>query len=200
MPFLLTISFASVLRHLILSCRETLCFYSESLTTRGVPDAMTGTALKMKRVWPFIYATGAPLCVFGGFLGPRHLPASSNIDWLGITVGFVMMLIAPLASFTYGIHFSKKTTLPRPSFDRHPFIWWDVLQSLRVDVSIGVLQTLGAVIAFLAGKGQPRMFIYAYVAVSIGILIGERLVYRVYKAKIAPHPRSSAQPAPLSEN
>jgi hypothetical protein len=155
----------------------------------------------MKSVWPVIYLVGGLYCVYGGFVGPLQLLSYSDIDWVAITVGFVMTLIMPLGLFAYAAHYSKKATMQQPSFDRHPFGWWtDVLQPLRVSVLGTVLQTFGFLMAFFSGGGEPPMVIYLSVTLSTGIVLGERLVYRVYKARIAPHRRPSAQPAPLSEN
>jgi hypothetical protein len=140
----------------------------------------------MKQIWPFIYLLGGSLCFYGGFIGPRHAQVSENIDLLAIMGGFVLTLVAPLALFAYGIHFSKKAVMPRPSFDRHCFGWWtDTLQPLRVSVLVSVLKTLGALTAVLMGGGQSQKLVHVYVACSIGIVIGERLVYWVYKKRIA---------------
>ncbi len=153
----------------------------------------------MKRIWPFVYAVCAPLCVYGGFLGGRHELDASEAGWLAIALGFVMFSITPLGLFGYGILHSKKAAMQRPSFDRHPFGWWsDVLQPLRVSVLASVLKTVGMLIAFGAGRGQSQMTVWMWVALSAGIVIGEQLVYRVYKARIAPQPAASAQFANLS--
>lgn len=154
----------------------------------------------MKRIWPFIYAVSAPLCVYGGFLGSRHEVNDSDAGWVMIAFVFVMFSILPLGWFGYAILHSKKSTMPRPSFDRHPFGWWsDVLQALRVSVLLTVLKTVGVLIAFGAGRGQSDITVCMWVALSAGIVIGERLVYRIYKARIAPHPEACAQAATLSE-
>ena len=154
----------------------------------------------MKRIWPFVYAVSAPLCVYGGFLGPRRELNASDAGWMMIAIVFVMFSIMPLGLFGYAILHSKKSAMPRPSFDRHPFGWWsDVLQPLRVSVLCAVLKTFGVLMAFGAGRGQSEMTVWMWVALSAGIVIGERLVYRVYKARIAPHPEARSQAATLSE-
>jgi hypothetical protein len=139
----------------------------------------------MKQFWPIVYVSSIPFCIYGGFAAMRHSSNTTNIDWVLIAIVLVMMTSLPLGLFAYGINYSKKEKMERPSLDRHCFGWWtDTLQPLRVSVLGTAFYTLGTLAAYPGAAEQARMLIFLYVATTIGITIGERLVYSIYDSKI----------------
>jgi hypothetical protein len=151
----------------------------------------------MKQLWPIFYTAGSVLFFCAGCVGPDD--GSSIIDWVIISVAFLTMSVAPLGLFAFGVNHSKKRRMPRPSMDRHCFGWWtDTLQPLRVSVLGTALYTLGAVVAQGQPEGQAGMQIYLLVATTIGMAIGERLVYFFFDNRI--ERRKAAGEARLPEH
>ena len=145
----------------------------------------------MKRIWPIIYFILAPIIIFSGYDGTRRNP-DSNLDWIALTIIPVVVTLLPIGLFLYGLSYSGRSKMPRPSLDRHPFGWWtDTLQPLRCS-SIGTaLSAVGASAAYPATSDQARMGIYLLVILAVSTAIGEVLVYKLFKERIGEQPMDS---------
>jgi hypothetical protein len=74
----------------------------------------------------------------------------------------------------------------RPSLDRPPFDWWrDTLQPLRISVIGACLYFLGACFALPRTDRLGVMLLWFYAALAAGLFIGERIVYVLYRERIA---------------
>ncbi|PYL09990.1 MAG: hypothetical protein DME33_02330 [Verrucomicrobia bacterium] len=139
-----------------------------------------------RRLWLAIYLTSAVLTVWRGYksLSPEKT-AHTNSDWIFVSITFVLACLFPLGAVAYsrlvGVdHFR------RPSLDRHPFGWWrDTLQPLRVTVIGTALYFLGACFALPHANQRGVMVFWFYVALALGLFIGERAVYLFYRVRIA---------------
>jgi len=129
--------------------------------------------------------TGAVLCALGGYnsLTPERT-AKTNADWIFVTLSFVMMCLFPLAALAYSRRIGIDS-FRLPSLDRQPLGWWrDPLQPLRISlVSIG-LTFVGACFALPKADHRGIMIFWWYGAMTLGLFIGERLVYRIHEKRI----------------
>jgi len=140
----------------------------------------------MKRIWPIIYGVLIPIMIFSGYQDLQiEVTEKTNADWIFIGAAFVLTALAPIGLVAYGFLYSKKESMRKPTWDRHPIGWWtDTLQPLRVTLLLTALYTLGAAMALPnAGKKGVMIFIF-YSASTAGLFIGERLAYLVYRRKI----------------
>lgn len=140
----------------------------------------------MAKPWPWIYAVLVLLCGHGGYRMVRDAgEMPSGVDWGAAAVTFAAFTIAPLLLAAYGFHHSRRERMLRPSWDRHPFGWWtDTLQPLRFAVVLGLALAAGAALALPSADEQGRMAFFILAAIASGIIIGERLVYVIYRSRI----------------
>lgn len=138
----------------------------------------------MKRTWPIIYLISIPLLVFSGYSTPHDAP-NTNVDWVLLVIIPIVTTLLPLGLFVYGIHYSQRPKMPRPTLDRHLFGWWtDTLQPLRCS-SIGTgLIAIGAIAAYPGENDQARMLIYSFALMAVSLIFGELLVYRIFRNRI----------------
>jgi|ERR1051325_299340 hypothetical protein len=142
--------------------------------------------MNTRRVWLSIYIIGAVFTLWGGYksLAPEQT-AKTNSDWVFVSITFVLTCLFPLGAIAYSRLIGVQQFRP-PSFDRHPLGWWrDTLQPLRVSVVGAVLYFIGACIALPHTDQRGVMLFWFYAALAVGLLIGERLVYIVYRERIA---------------
>ena len=108
----------------------------------------------------------------------------TNADWIFVSLGFVGMSLFPLGAMAY----SRSTgveTFRRPSFDRWPLGWWnDTLQPIRVSLVYSALSLIGSCFSVLRADQRGMMILWFDVAVTAGLFIGERMVYKVYSKRI----------------
>lgn len=140
----------------------------------------------LQRVWKFVYVAGAILCLGAGYgsLAPERTE-KSNADWIFVTIAFLGMGPFPLCAMAYSRHIGVES-FRRPSLDRPPFGWWrDTLQPLRVSL-LGVgLYFSGACLSLPKADHRGVMILWLYAAATVGLLIGERLVYKIHAKRIA---------------
>jgi len=140
----------------------------------------------MRRLWMFTYATGAIFAVVAGYQGlaPART-ANTNADWIFVGICFLLMCLFPLGAMAFS-RLNGVETFRRPSLDRQPLGWWrDTLQPLRVSLVVAALFCLGACFGLPHADHQGVMLFWVYAAVSFGLFIGERLVYVIYRKRIA---------------
>jgi hypothetical protein len=140
----------------------------------------------MRRLWMFIYAIGAIFAVVGGYQGlaPART-ANIDADWIFVVICFVLMCLFPLGAMAFS-RLNGVETFRRPSLDRQPLGWWrDTLQPLRVSLVGVALVFLGACVALPHADHRGVMLFWVNAAVAVGLFIGERLVYIIYRRRIA---------------
>jgi hypothetical protein len=140
----------------------------------------------MRYLWMLIYAIGAVFGVVSGYqsLAPTRT-AHTNADWNFVVICFVIMCLFPLAAIAYS-RLMGVETFRRPSLDRQPLGWWrDTLQPLRVSLVGTGLFLIGACLALPHTDHRGVMLAWFYAALVFGLFIGERLVYSVYRDRIA---------------
>jgi hypothetical protein len=102
----------------------------------------------------------------------------------------VILLIAPVfvfGSVAFSVHYWKPDPLARPSWDRNPFNWWgDPLQSLFVLTCTMVAVDIGSAFRRPLFGSIGFWALGVYCSFTVGLLIGQILVYRTYRERIAP--------------
>jgi len=133
-----------------------------------------------------VYVTGAILALIGGYRGlSPDRTVHTNADWVFVIVCFVLTSLFPLGAMTYSRWIGVET-FRRPSLDRSPLGWWrDTLQPLRVSVVFVALTFIGSCFALPHADHRGVMLVWSFGAVSLGLFIGERLVYHIYRERIA---------------
>lgn len=140
----------------------------------------------MKKIWPVIYLVLIPVTILGGYreLSPEAT-ARTNADWIFVSITFITCVFFPIGAVTFGFKYSGKAFMQRPTWDRHPMGWWtDTLQSLRLMLVYAALAALGAAFAFPHADKKGQMVFVFLLAMPVGLFIGERLVYAVYRKRI----------------
>ena len=135
--------------------------------------------------WRMFYTVGAGYTVFGGYgsLAPERT-AHTNADWVFVILSFVILCVFPLGAMAYSRKIGVES-FRRPSFDRWPLGWWnDTLQPLRVTLVGTALTFVGACLALPKADQRGVMTAWWYGAMTLGLFIGERLVYRIYSRRI----------------
>jgi hypothetical protein len=146
-----------------------------------LPKPLPSTGL----FWRLIYLLIGISCITGGYrnLSPERT-AHTNADWIFVTVILVLMCLFPLGAMAYSRSIGVET-FRRPSFDRWPLGWWrDTLQPLRVSLVSIALTFMGSCLALPKADQRGVMIVWSYAAATVGLFIGERLVYRVYSKRI----------------
>jgi hypothetical protein len=140
----------------------------------------------MKNIWYVVNVTLIALALPGGYhsLSPEKL-LSKNPD--AIFCGSIL-LITPLFSLLsvgYSIRRWKHTRLARPSFGRNPLNWrHDPLQSLFISMCGAVSMTVGSALRHPTIGSVGFWMVAAYTCFALGLLIGQVLVYRIYRENI----------------
>jgi hypothetical protein len=142
--------------------------------------------MSMRRLWPPIYVALFVLTAVGGYesLAPQKT-ANTNSDWIFVSITFVLTCLFPLGAMSYSRGIGVQQ-FRRPSLDRHPFGWWrDTLQPLRISVIGAGLYLIGSCFALPHTDHRGVMIFWFYAALTLGLFLGERIVYAVYRERIA---------------
>jgi len=140
----------------------------------------------MKNIWYVINIALVALALPGGYssLSPEKL-RNTNPD--AIVCGLILLVMPLLAigSVGYSIRRWNHSRLARPSLSRNPLNWWhDPLQSLFISTCIMVSTAIGSALRrpTIGSVGFWTLAVYACFA--LGLLIGQILVYRIYRENI----------------
>lgn len=141
----------------------------------------------MQRIWKYIYLCWTIIWLASGYrlLAPDRTAYFRGVSWTDIAMSFLFWCIAPLGIMALNFH-GLDVTFRRPSMDRP--LWGgrhDPLQSLRLGLVSALSTLIGGCFALAKANHGGIMMFAAITAASLGFLIGERLVYRVYAKKIA---------------
>jgi hypothetical protein len=139
----------------------------------------------MERVWPIIYAALGIGALIKGYLSLSPAQTQrTNADWLFVTITLILSTLSPLGMMAYS-RARGNGTYRRPTFHRHPFGWWsDTLQPIRVSLIFAVLYCTGSAWALPHTDAQGKILFYWHLAIAVGMFLGERFVYRVFKERI----------------
>jgi len=140
----------------------------------------------MKNIWYVINIALVALALPGGYssLSPEKL-RNTNPD--AIVCGWILLVMPLLAigSVGYSIRRWNHSRLARPSLSRNPLNWWhDPLQSLFISTCVMVSTAIGGALRrpTIGSVGFWTLAVYACFA--LGLLIGQILVYRIYRENI----------------
>lgn len=102
-----------------------------------------------------------------------------------IVISFFFFCVAPLAITVLRNRFGIETVFRRPSLDRAPFSKRDILQAFRLFSVSSALMAVGACFGLPNADHNGVMMFWSSVAMSTGLIVGERIVYLVYAKKIS---------------
>ena len=141
-----------------------------------------------KNLWTFLNFNLVGLGLLGGYnsMSPQRL-SHTNPDPILCLVALLMMPLFTFGSVAYSIRRWKREALNRPSWTRNPFNWWgDPLQSLFVFTCIVGAMSVGSAVRHPAFGSVGFWMLGVYCCITIGLLLGQILVYRIYRERIAP--------------
>jgi hypothetical protein len=118
-------------------------------------------------------------------LAPDRLRHTNPDALLCLIILLVMPLFA-LWAVTYSIRRWKADPLPRPSWNRNPLRWWrDPLQALFVLTCIMTATATGSSVRQPTFGSVGFWTLGMYACLAVGLLVGQILVYRIYRQRIA---------------
>jgi hypothetical protein len=140
----------------------------------------------MKYVWQIVNVGLVILSTITGYfsMSSQNLQGV-NPDVIYCSIIFVTMPIFAVGSVFYSVHTKKCETLQRPSWNRHGLSWWyDPLQALFLtNFFFGGLAVGSAF--HLSGTSETGFWLFiSYYCMAIGLLIGQFLVYRIFRSRI----------------
>ena len=143
----------------------------------------------MKRIWYIVNVGLVTLGLREGYISLqterlRH----TNPDAIACVSILVMMPLFALWSVYYSVRRWKGgNRLSRPSWDRNPLNWWgDPLQSLFILTCIMAATAIGSALRRPTIGSVAFWTFGMYVCFTIGLILGQALVYRIYREQIAP--------------
>jgi hypothetical protein len=140
----------------------------------------------MKQVWYIANCGLVMLSWKGGYdlLSPDNL-LHANPDPIFCLAIFVMMVFFTLGCVYYSTLRWGPNTLRRPSWHRNPIRWWtDPLQSLFISTCTFGAAAVGAALRGSAIGSVGFWLTGAFFSSAFGLLVGQLLVYRIYKREI----------------
>jgi hypothetical protein len=140
----------------------------------------------MKNIWYVINIAMVTLAFPGGYnsLSPEKLQ-HTNPDAIFCGAILLIMPLFAIWSVQYSIQRWNHSTLARPTLSRNPFNWWhDPLQSLFISTCIMVSTAIGSVLRRPTIGSVGFWTLAAYVCSALGLLVGQILVYRIYRENI----------------
>lgn len=119
----------------------------------------------------------------GGYrsIASAHAP---DMPWPFIVYAFFFFMIAPLAIIKLNRLFGVEMTFRRPSLDRPPLLGRDPLQTFRIFLVSSLLMSIGACLAAPKADHHGMMMFFQTAAMSLGLVVGERLIYWVHAKEI----------------
>jgi hypothetical protein len=140
----------------------------------------------MKNIWYVINIALVALALPGGYnsLSTEKL-RNTNPD--AIVCGLIL-LVTPLfavGSVSYSIRRWNHSRLARPSLSKNPLNWWhDPLQSLFISTCIMVSTAIGSALRHPTIGSVGFWTLAVYACFALGLLVGQILVYRIYRENI----------------
>jgi hypothetical protein len=140
----------------------------------------------MRYFWAVLNSIAVILSIRSGYasLTPDRL-LHKNPDLLSCLILLLGTPVFAIMSVGYSLRRSKAELLSRPSWTRNPFNWWgDPLQSLFVSTSVTAATALGSSIRRPAYGSVGFWMMGVYSCIAVGLLVGQILVYRIYRRLI----------------
>ena len=140
----------------------------------------------MKNVWYAINLALVALALPGGYesMAPEKL-RHANPDVIFCSLILVITPLFAIASVGYSIRRWNHARLARPSLNRNPLNWWhDPLQSLFISTCVMASAAVGSAFRRPTIGSVGFWLLASYVCFAIGLLVGQILVYRVYRQNI----------------
>ena len=140
----------------------------------------------MKSIWCVINIALITLALPGGYneLSPEKLH-NKNPD--AIFCGAILLVtpLFALLSVGYSVRRWNHTKLARPSLGRNPLNWRrDPLQSLFISTCIVSATAIGGALRYPKIGSVGFWMVAASICFALGLLIGQFLVYRIYRENI----------------
>jgi hypothetical protein len=145
------------------------------------------SAIAMKHFWVVLNSVLIALALRGGYasLTPDRL-RHANLDPVLCSIILVITPLFVVCTVTYSIQRWKSVPLPRPSLNRNPLKWHrDPLQALFISTSIFAAMAIGSAVRQPTFGSVGFWMLGVYVCFAIGLLVGQILVYRIYRQRIA---------------
>jgi hypothetical protein len=112
----------------------------------------------------------------------------------------IILLITPLFviwTVAYSIRRWESDPLRRPSWGRNPLNWWcDPLQALFISTNVLAAMAIGGALQQPTFGSVGFWTVGVYACFAIGLFVGQILVYRIYRQRIA----SRLSRSPFSAN
>ena len=138
-------------------------------------------------LWIILNSVLIALALRGGYvsLSPDRLRHANPepIVCLIILLGAILLSVSAVG---FSIRRGKSEPLPRPSWTRNALNWLgDPMQGLFISTCIMVALTIGSALHLpkSGSAGFWTLGVYAYF--SVGLFLGQILVYRIYRQHIA---------------
>jgi len=161
-----------------------LLFSADSMRLReGIREA----PIAMKHFWVVLNSVLIALAFREGYLSltPDRLRHTNPDPVLCLIILLAMPPFA-LWAVTYSIKRWKADPLPRPSWNRNPLRWRrDPLHALFVSTCIAVATALGSAVRQPTFGSVGFWTLGVYACFAIGLFVGQILVYRIYRQRIA---------------
>ena len=139
----------------------------------------------IKTIWLVVNVSLVALSVRQGYasLAPEQL-RHVNPDAVFCSVILLTLPLFALFTVYYSVRQCNVDKLRRPSFDRNPLNWWyDPLQSLFISTCSGAATAVGGLLH--RPNGSVAFWMAAtYFCFTFGLVIGQVLVYRVYRDRV----------------
>jgi hypothetical protein len=140
----------------------------------------------MQRIWPAVYAALVCLSALAGASVSGASSSRTNVDWVFVAISFLLCLVFPSLVLLYA---RSRAALP---FSRASLFrglrgnWWsDPLQCLRVSVLLLAGLVFGALFSLKNADAQSIIVMWWQAAMLLGLVIGERAVYVLFRHNIA---------------
>ena len=140
----------------------------------------------VKAIWFVINASLIALSMWRGYvsLAPEQL-RHVNPDAVLCSLILLGTPLFALGTVRYSVRVCSVDRLRRPSLDRNPVSWWyDPLQSLFITTCNIAAMAVGSLLHGLPSNSVAFWMIATYFCITFGLVIGQALVYRVYRARV----------------
>jgi hypothetical protein len=141
---------------------------------------------RMKNIWYIVNTVLVTLALRDGYtsMAPESLRHTNPEPLLCVIILLIMPFFA-LGSVYYSIRRWKHDRLARPTWDRNPLNWWhDPLQSLFISTCVMAATAIGAALRRPVIGSVGFWTFGGYCSFAIGLLVGQLLVYRIYRGRI----------------
>lgn len=143
--------------------------------------------LHMRYFWIILNSLVVALGFRGGYVSMNSESLrGTNPDVVLCVIALVILPPFTVGCVTYSIRRWKADPLCRPSWVRNPFNWWgDPLQGLFVCTCMTFAMAIGSALRHPIFGSVGFWMLGLYCSSTVGLLVGQVLVYRIYRQRIA---------------